>query len=136
MKKKVIEIFMLNKELNNQPSQECCNPGCCSGYERSLTIDELVDKFSEKYESIGEFKLYTLTEVNKEEFISRMNQVFLNSNEKLKVSESNLDFVLSKVNPLIAVEGKLISVNNYPDENQLYNAITTGKKIKMKPRCC
>jgi len=101
-----------------------------------MTISELVESFSKKYDSVGSFKVYNLTVENKKEFILRLNKVFLDSGERLRVNESNLDFILSKVSPLIVVDGKIISVRNYPDEEQLYNSIMTGKKIPTKSRCC
>ncbi len=137
MDKKTIEVFMLKEVLNNQSSHGgggSCGCGC--GSAQSLTIGELVERFSKKYDSVGEFKIYKLTRENKKEFISRLNKVLFDSGEKLIVGESNLGFVLSKVNPLIAVEGKVISVKNYPDEEQLYNAIMSGKKIPTKSGCC
>lgn len=138
MDKKIIEIFMLKEALNNQssPGGGCCSSGCDCGSAQSLTIGELVERFSKKYDSVGEFKIYKLTRENKKEFITRLNKVLLDSGERLVVGESNLDFVLSKAAPLIAVDGKVISVKNYPDEEQLYDAIITGKKIPMKSGCC
>lgn len=138
MNKKIIEIFMLKEEINNQSysSGGCCSSGCNCASAQSLTIGELVDKFSRKYGSVGEFKINRLTKDNKKEIITRLNKVFLDSGERLVVDKSNLDFVLSKVDPLIAVDGKIISVKNHPDEEQIYNSIMTGKKISMKSGCC
>lgn len=138
MDKKIIEIFMVEEALKDQSchSGGCCSSGCDCGSAQSLTIGELVERFSKEYDSFGEIKMYKLARENKKEFISRLNKVLLDSGERLVVSESNLDFVLSKVTPLIAVDGKVISVKNYPDEEQLYNAIITGKKIPTKSSCC
>ncbi|WP_432667446.1 hypothetical protein R9X47_13750 [Wukongibacter baidiensis] len=139
MDKKIIEIFMIKETLNNQSSNgvgSSCGCECSCGSANLLTIAELVERFSKKYDSVGEFKRYNLTEENKKEFIAKLNKVLLNSGERLMVSESNLDFVLSKVTPLIAVDGKVISVKNYPDEEQLYNSIMTGNKIPTKSGCC
>lgn len=137
MSKKTIEVFMLKETSNNQTynngSSSC---GCSCGSTQALTISELVERFSKKYDSVGELMIYNLTRENKKEFILRLNKVFLDSGERLIVSESNLDYVLSKVTPLIAVDGKVISVKNYPDEEQLYDAIITGKKIPMNSGCC
>lgn len=140
MDKKIIEVFMLKEVSNNQSSHgvggsSCgCNCGC--GSAQSLTIGELVERFSKKYDSVGEFKIYNLTVENRKDFILRLNKVFLDSGERLMVNEANLNFVLSKVTPLIVVDGKVISVKNYPDEEQLYNSIVTGKKIPTKSGCC
>lgn len=138
MNKKIIEIFMLKEEINNQSHSGggCCSSGCDCGSAQSLTIGELVEKFSRKYGSVGKFKINRLTKDNKKEIITRLNKIFLASGERLVVDESNLDFVLSKVDPLIAVDDKVISVKNYPDEEQIYNSIMTGKKISMKSGCC
>ncbi|WP_176461705.1 hypothetical protein [Anaeromicrobium sediminis] len=138
MDKKIIEIFMLKETSNNKSSMGggCCSSGCGCGSVQSLTMGELVERFYKKYDSVGKIKIYKLTGENKKEFILRLNKVFLDSGERLVVSEANLDFVLSKVTPLIAVNGNVISVKNYPDEEQLYNAIMTGKKIPTKSGCC
>lgn len=142
MDKKAIEIFVLKEASNNKSSHNGSNCGCGCGCDcgggsaQSLTIDELVERFTKKYDSFGEFKIYKLTRENKKEFISILNKVLLDSGERLVVDESTLDFVLSKVAPLIAVDGKVISVKNFPDEEQLYNAIMTGKKIPTKSSCC
>ncbi len=138
MNKKTIEVFMLKEVSNNQSScggggSSC---GCDCGPTQSLTVAELVERFSQKYNSVGEFKIYNLTGENKKEFILRLNKVFSNSSERLIVNESNLDYVLSKVSPLIVVDGKVISIKNYPGEEQLYNSIMTGKKIPTKSGCC
>lgn len=138
MERKVIEIFRLKESLDDQSSLGggCCCDGCCCGSAQSLTTGELVERFSGKYDSVAEFKIYELTSENKKEFISRLNTVLSNSGERLVVGESNFDFVLSKVFPLIAIDGKVISVKNYPDEEQLHEAIMTGKKIPTKTDCC
>ncbi|WP_105614671.1 hypothetical protein [Vallitalea okinawensis] len=138
MAKRLIEVFMVNEALNNQSSHSgcCCNSGCCCGSAKSLSIDELAESFSIRYGSANEFQIYYLTKDNKQEFISMLNKVFKESGERLVVSEANINFVLSKVSPLIVVDGKVISVKNYPDEEQLYNAIISGKRIPTKPRCC
>ncbi len=138
MDKKIIEIFMVKETADNQSSLRGggCNCKCDCNASQSLTICKLVERFSKKYDSVGDFKIYELTSINKKEYISRLNKVLLDSGERLVVGESNLDFVLSKTAPLIAVDGKIISVKNYPDVEQLYNAIITGKKIPMKSSCC
>lgn len=137
MNKNVIEIYVLKDASNNKSYQNSnCACGCSCGSEHSLTVDELVERFIKKYDSVVEFKIYKLTRENKKDFISRLNKVFLDSGERLVVSELNLDFILPKVTPLIVVNRKVISVKNYPDEEQLYNAIMTGKKIPTKSSCC
>lgn len=140
MNRKTIEVFMLKEELRSQSSNggggSSCGCSCDCGSAQSITIGELAEQFSKKYDSVGAFKIYSLTVKNKKEFIVRLNKIFIDSGERLTVNESNLDFVLSKVSPLIVVDGKIISVRNYPDEEQLYNSIMTGKKIPTKYGCC
>lgn len=133
MAKKTIEVFKTKK---SSKSRGGCGCNCDCNSEPSLTLSELVQRFSDKYGDVGEFKVYELTRENKNEYINRLNEVLANSGERLVIKESNLNFVLPKIDPVIALDGKIISVKNYPDENQLYQAVTTGKKIPMKPSCC
>lgn len=138
MNKEIIEIFMLNEVLNNKllNNNSSCGCGCNCGESNSFTIDQLVERFNEKYHFSWNFKIYKITKENKKDFIEKINKIMLDSGERLILDESNLDFILPKIVPLISVSGKVISVKNYPNEEQLYKAISTGKRIEMKSGCC
>lgn len=136
MGQKLIEIFNLEQAGNQSSKGSCCQSNCGCGSTQSLTMDELVARFTEKYNMDTEIKVYDITNNNKKEFIDKLNTVFANNKEKLEIREPNLDFILSKVCPLITMDGRIIGVKTYPDEEELRDAVMTGNKIPTKPSCC
>ena len=135
MEKKYIQIFM-----EKQIESSCGNTagGCCCGTSTtSITFDELLKKYIDILKSIAHFNAYKVSDnQNNDELINNLNEVLSKSEEKLIVDKSNLGFVLSQSAPIIAVDGKIISIKNYPDEKQLYDAVMFGKKIPVKKGCC
>lgn len=133
MSKKLIDIFMKEESANGG----CCCSGssnCCGG--QYISIDELVQRFEKRYKDVGEIKIHKLTGQNRYDFIQMLNKVLMDSGEKIVVNKLNMDFILSKILPLISVDGRIISVKNYPNEQQLYKAIVTGERIPTQPSCC
>lgn len=133
--KKHIQIF-----VGKQSESSCGNTsgGCgCGTPTNSITFDELLKKYITALDRITYFNVYNvLDKQDNDELINKLNEVLYKSGEKLIVDKSNLGFVLSQSAPIIAVDGKIISIKNYPDEKQLYDAVMSGKKIPVKKGCC
>lgn len=127
---KQIDIYV--KDLTTG-GESCCDCDCCAP---SLSVSEIVDRFNEKYPSVGEFRLHVLGDEDKSDMIVNLNKAFKNSNERLVISTLNFDYIMSKIAPVIIVDDKVVSVKDCPDENELYTAIVTGRKIPVKPSCC
>jgi hypothetical protein len=139
MDKKYIQVFS-----GKQSDSSCgstsggCGCGCgCGPSTTSISFDDLQMKYLTALNSIAHFDVYKLSDQqDSDELISKLNEVLSKSGEKLVVDKSNLEFVLSQSAPIIAVDGRIISIKNYPDEKQLYDAVLSGKKIPVKKGCC
>lgn len=137
MDKKYIQIF-----VGKQIESSCGNTtgGCSCGCGTSttpITFDELLKRYLTSLDSITHFNVYKMSDKqDNDELISKLNEVLYKSGEKLIIDKSNLEFVLSQSSPIIAVDGKIISIKNYPDEKQLYDAVMSGEKIPVKKGCC
>lgn len=131
MSKKQIEVFTKPEKASGGC---CCSGNCCST--EYLSIDELTKRFNDRYADVGDFTIYELTTSNTNDFLSKLNKALADSGERLVINRMNMNFVLSKVLPLITVDGKVMSIKNYPNEEQLYHAIMTGKRIPTQPSCC
>lgn len=137
MNKKQIQIF-----IGKQSEGSCCSSSegsscCCGTSTTAIPFDEILKKYETILDDIASFNVYKmLDEQDNDELISKLTEVLHISGEKLIVNNKNLRFILSQAAPIIAVDGKLISIKNYPDEKQLYDAIMSGKKIPVKKGCC
>jgi hypothetical protein len=137
MNKKHIQIF-----AGKQNGGSCCNTsggsGCCCGTPSdSIPFDELIKKYIAILDGIADFNIYNVSdEQDNVELISNLNTLLSKNGENLIVDKSNLEFVLSQSAPIIAVDDKIISMKNYPDEKLLYDAVMSGKKIPVKKGCC
>lgn len=137
MDKKYIQIF---EGKENESSCGSTSGGCSCGGGTSttaVTIDELLKKYLTVLDGITNFNVYKISDQqDNDEFINKLNEVLHKSGEKLIIDKTNLEFVLSQSAPIFAVDGKIISIKNYPDEKQLYDAVMTDKKIPVKKSCC
>lgn len=135
MNKKHIQIFV-GKESNNAYAFGGC--GCGTSAAPSITsFDELLKKYMTIFDGIAHFNVYEESDKqDNDELINKLNEVLIKSGQKLIVDKSNIGFLLSQSAPIIAVDGRLISIKKYPDENQLYNAVMSNKIIPAKKGCC
>lgn len=134
MSNKIIEVY---SEVSNQYDCGCnCSCNCDCSTDDCVSLEELERRFTEKYGDRYEYRTYTLSKDNKAEFVDKLNQVFRNSNEQIVVNELNMSYLLYRLLPIIAVDGNLVSVKNYPNEEELIEAIESGKRIPTKPSCC
>lgn len=138
MKKKIIQIFIGDQSDDPCGSGDCsCNCGTSGTSSNKIDTDELMKRYFKVLDGIAEFNVYHMTnEQEVDELIIKLNEVLFRSGEKLVVDKSNLEFVLSQTAPVIAVEGKIISMKNYPDEEELYDAVMSDKKIPLRKGCC
>ena len=130
MSKKTIDIFT-DPSMGNGC---CCSCNCSTA--DYVTTEHLARRFEQKHHAAGTVKIHKLTEQTSSDFVSMVNKILKDSGERLTIKRANMDFVLAKLLPLIAVDGRIISVKNYPDEDQLYHAVTTGERIPTQPSCC
>lgn len=137
MDKKQIEIFIgKQNEISCGSSSGGCSCGCGTST-NTITFDRLLEMYSAELKDIAYFNVYKISEDQEnDELINKLNEVLSKSQEKLIVDKSNLNFVLSQSAPIIAVDGNIISMKNYPDETQLYEAVISNKKIPVKKGCC
>jgi hypothetical protein len=137
MDKKYIQIF---SEKQSDSSCGSTAGGCscgCGPSTTSISFEDLQKKYLTALNSIAHFDVYKISDQqDSDELISKLNEVLRKSGEKLVVDKSNLEFVLSQSAPIIAVDGRIISIKNYPDEKQLYDAVLSGKKVPVKKGCC
>ena len=139
MNKKKIEICFRKKPgISLPPAEAPSSCGCQCGCDPSPkhTMEELVKELSEKNPELGEISLIDTTALHSEEIILRLNKIFRNSNENLIIKDSTFDFILPKVLPLIALDGKILSAGKLPNATELKNAIMSGKRIPLKSGCC
>jgi len=137
MDKKHIQIFV-GKQSESSCSNTSGGYNCgCGTSTTSISFDELLKKYLTTLDAIGHLNVYKILDrQDNHELISKLNEVLYKSGEKLIVDKTNLEFVLSQSTPIIAVDGKIILIKNYPDEKLLYDAVMSGKKIPLKKGCC
>lgn len=134
MSNKIIEVY---SEESNQYDCGCnCNCSCNCGTDDCVSLEELERRITKMHGDRYEYRTYVLSGDNKAEFVSKLNQLFSNSNEQIVINELNMSYLLYRLLPIIAVDGKLVSVKNYPNEKELIEAIESGKRIPTKPSCC
>lgn len=134
MSNKIIEVF--SEESNRYDCGCNCSCSCDCGTDDCVPLEELERRFTKKYGDRFEYTTYVFSRDNKTMFISKLNKVLSNSNEKIVINETNMSYLLYRLLPIIAVDGKLVSVRNYPSEEELMKAIESGKRIPTKPSCC
>lgn len=137
MDKKLIQIFV-GKQIESSCGSISGGCSCgCGTSTNTITFDELLKKYLTILDGNTNFKVYKMSDKqDNDELISKLNEILHKSGEKLTVDKSNLEFVLSQSAPIIAVDDKIMSIKNYPDEKQLYDAVMFGKKIPVKKGCC
>lgn len=135
MDKKYIQIFV-GKQIES--SCGSTSGGCsCGTSTPGVTFDELLKRYLITLDDIAHFDIYKVSDKqDNDQLINKLNEVLFKSGEKLVVDKSNLGFVLSQVTPIIAVDGKIISLKNNPDEKELYDAVMSSEKIAVKKGCC
>lgn len=135
MSNKIIEVY-INKETSQHDCGCNCSCNCDCGTNDCMSLEELERRFTNKYGDRFEFRAHVLSNNNKAEFVSKLNHVLKNSNEQIIINKLNISYLLYRLLPIIAVDGMIVSVKNYPTEEELIEAIESGKRIPTKPSCC
>jgi len=124
----LIEFFNIKGQNQISPSSTCgsCNLGCDSV---APTIPSVIADFNERYNDQGTIVWHELTEENLETVAKRLQVLYQNSGESLIITESNVRYILSKLNPILAIDDKLVANNYIPDADELQFAIEHGQGI-------
>ena len=133
MEKKLIEIFVSVKEQ----SSEGCGCSCSCGSADTITPTKLSEYLRDG--DCGkniDVRIIEVEKENRDELITRFNDIFENSGEKLTVKDSSLDFTLSRILPLVVESGKIRSAKELPNKETLCEAINSDGRVKIKSGCC
>lgn len=120
--KRHIEIFNIDGQetMSACGSGSCstCASGCDTGFDE-MSITELAAAFNSRYSSHGSITRHVLGEDNLVEVAQRLQEVYEDSGESLIITEGNIRFILSRLAPVLAVDGRLVSVNYIPEPDEL-----------------
>lgn len=114
----LIEILNIKGEDTVAQSGACgsCASGCAPV---ANTIPTTVKNFQENYSDIGAIVRYELDDDNLAAVAERLQELYTNSGERLIITPSNVKFILTKLNPVVAINGKLAANNYVPDADEL-----------------
>lgn len=137
MTKKKIEIFTKEVAASGGGCGCSCSSGCCgSGTTAYIDMEVLKERFEAKYVDAADITIDDMNDQDSETIMAKLNEILKFNKEPLVVTANNYDFVLSKIMPLITIDGNIVSSNSYPDENQLYQSVMTGEIIPRSGGCC
>lgn len=123
-----IEIY--NIEGQNQVTMGGACGSCSSGCEPvTHSISETINTFKETYNTLGTINRYQLNETNLDEVADKLQVLYQNSGERLIITASNVKYILGKLTPIIAIDGKLAANNYVPDADELVFAIEHNGSI-------
>ncbi|MDF1616725.1 hypothetical protein [Petrocella sp. FN5] len=126
--KKNIEIFTVKGQDTATLNSGCsaCNSGC---EPISHTITSTITAFEEVYGALADITRFDLEEHNMEQVADKLQAVYIQSGEQLIITASNIRFILSKLAPIVAIDGRLVANNYVPTADELKYAIDHGKGI-------
>ena len=124
-----ITIYDTNKESSG------CGCSCSCNSESAFSRDDLIRDLEAKAQN-SEVKSIIIEDQNRQELISDLNDIFKSNNERITVNKSTVDFTLSKILPLIVVDGKIRCANSIPDADELLEAEKSDSRVIMKSSCC
>lgn len=120
--KRQIEIFNIKGQDSVTLSSGCSS--CSSGCEPvSHTITSTIKDFSERYAEEATIQRYELDDETLDTIADRLQAVYKNSDEMLIITSSNVKYILSKLTPIIAIDGHLAANNYVPDADELKFAL-------------
>ena len=123
-----IEFF--NIEGQNQVIMGSSCSSCSSGCEPvTHSISETISTFKENYSDIGTIARHQLGEDNLDEVAEKLQELYQNSGERLIITGSNVKFILGKLAPIVAIDGKLAANNYVPDADELKFAVENSGGI-------
>ena len=114
----LIEILNIKGQDTITLGNSCSS---CSGGCEPVThnIVETIDEFNDKYSDVGAIVRYEMDDSNMEEVAQRLQELYTNSGERLIITASNVKFILGKLNPIIAINGRLAANNYVPGADEL-----------------
>ena len=117
-----IEIFSIKGQDQVTLGAACssCNSGC---EPVTHSISDTITEFSDKYSEVGTINRYELTEDTLDEVAEKLQALYQNSGERLIITSSNVQFILGKLAPIFAIDGRLAANNYVPDADELKLAI-------------
>lgn len=136
---KKVDIYILEETIQLGGDGDCncnCNCGSNPSSVESVTIESLVSNFKQKHPAIGDFNINNLSKEKNQQILDTINEVLASNNERLVLSETNYDFVIPKILPMIVVNGKIVAINSFPSDHELYKAIRTESRFTKQSGCC
>ncbi|MBF0431512.1 MAG: hypothetical protein HQK83_09550 [Fibrobacteria bacterium] len=130
---KKVEIFVINGEMG---SGEGCGGSCGSGEGGPITPESFVQMFKDKNKDVAEFSIFDFKNKPQEDMIKCLNAALAGSGQKLTITVKNFFFMVSKILPIIAVDGKIISLGSCLNIDDLGKAIIQGTSVSCKSGCC
>jgi hypothetical protein len=117
-----IEFFNIKGQDSVTLSSGCnsCSGGC---EPVTHTITSTIKDFKERYATEATIERHELVSDNLDPIAERLQEVYKNSGEMLIITSSNVNYILSKLTPIIAIDGKLAANNYVPDADELKFAL-------------
>lgn len=103
---------------------------CSSGCEPvTHSISETIRAFEEKYGNEATITRYELNSATADEVAKRLQALYTSSGEQLIITASNVNFILGKLAPIIAINGHLAANNYVPEADELKTAMDANVRI-------
>lgn len=118
----LVEFFNIKGQDQVTLGSSCST---CSGGCEPVTHDirETVKDFESKHSDLATITRYELTPDNADLVAKRLQEIYQASDEGLIITASNIKFILSKLSPIVAIDGLLVANNYVPDADELKFAI-------------
>lgn len=117
-----IEIYNILGQDSVTMSSSCSS--CSSGCEPvTHTISQTINAFTEKYADVSTIERHQLGQDNLDHIAEKLQALYTNSGEQLIITSSNVQYILGKLSPIIAINDRLAANNYVPDADELKFAI-------------
>ncbi|MDF1618188.1 hypothetical protein [Petrocella sp. FN5] len=120
-----IEIFAASKDVLSKVGCSTCVLKCASRDQVELTPEILKHQLEATYGADLMIELNTYDVGDASMIIDRMNQIYEDNDVKRRVNSVLIKPLMSRIWPLIVVDGKIISEGTLLDLNQIRNHIDT-----------
>ncbi len=110
--------------FDSTPNEGCgCNCGC-AGSSIVDEVNELVENLkSYEFKSELQISLLSVSDLDNNTVISKMNSVLDKTNAAFRVTEENKDQILSDLLPIITIDGKIITAFGVPTLNEVIDGV-------------
>lgn len=123
-------INLLGKETANVTSGcSSCSTGCDTA---DYKISSLVEKLEQEHSNEINISRIELSESNKDYVAELLQNIYHKSGEQLIITSSNIQFILSRITPVIAINGKLASVSYVPPVEEILSALNNDSAIENR----